>query len=117
MKVCGATESILINNLIMSAVIDMRHYILRQKLLHKLYKIKEVSGTVSHKSIVRKNLIITYIHVYILPYMYFHWSKMITLLGSLLQCIGQKFYTNFIQIVIFLYIIEFLFLCFNNCLS
>ena len=38
MKVCGATESIVIvsGNLIMSVVIDMRRYISRQKLLHKM---------------------------------------------------------------------------------
>ena len=36
MKVCGATESILINivNLIISVVIDMRQYISRRKILH-----------------------------------------------------------------------------------
>ena len=50
------------------------------------------------------------IHAYILPC--FHQSKTITFLGSLLQCIGQKFCTNFIQIVI-----SCIFQFFNNCLS
>ena len=34
MKVCEATESIMINRTGISVVIDMRQYILKQKLLH-----------------------------------------------------------------------------------
>ena len=60
-------------------------------------------------------LIYIYIHVYILPF--FHQNKMITSLSSLLQCIGQKICTNFIQIVIFLYIILLSFILFYVSLS
>ena len=61
----------------MSVVIDMRQYISRQKILHKM---KEVCGAISHKMdelIVRKHqvdgtqlLIYCYIHVYSLPYLH-----------------------------------------------
>ena len=63
-----------------------------RKLLHKM----EVCGAISHKMgrielqvDGTQLLIYYYIHVYIMPY--FHWSKMIIFLGSLLQCIGQNF--------------------------
>ena len=42
---------------------------------------------------------------------YFNQSKMITILGLLLQSIGQSTCTNFIQFLV--YFLE-LFLCFNN---
>ena len=49
MKVCGANESTLLivsGNLIVSLVIDMRQYISRQKLLHKMI---QVYRDISHK--------------------------------------------------------------------
>ena len=61
-----------------------------------------VCGALSHKMdelILRKHQVDgtkLYIHGYFLPY--FHQNKMIKFLGSLLQCIGQNFYTNFIEI-------------------
>ena len=43
------------------------------------------------------------LYLYILPY--FHQNKMIKLLGSLLQRIGQSRYMNFIEIVIFHFLV------------
>ena len=100
----------------MSVVVDMRRYISRRKLLHKM---KEVCGAISHTCIDSEKMssgwnpvfIFFYTHVYILPY--FHWSKMITVLVSLLHCIEQHFCMNFIQVVIFLYILlRVVFVCF-----
>ena len=106
--------------LIISVVIDMRQYISRRKILHKM---NEVCGAISHKMdklTLRKHqvdgtqlLIYIYIHVhvYILPYL--HQNKMIKIFGSLLQCIGQNFCMNFIE-CIFYRVFYFVFQC---CLS
>ena len=77
---------------------------------------KEVCAAISHM-MDESILIYIYIHVFILPY--FHQSKILTHLGSLLQCIGQTFCTNFIQIEIFWYnyFIELFFLFFSFFLS
>ena len=110
MKVCGTTESILIN---MSGNLSIS----RRKLLHKM---KEVCGVISHNMdelIVRQFYVNSAFNLYLHTSTYFHQSKMITFLGSLLQCVGQNLCTNFIQIVIYLYILLFLCVCFiNNCL-
>ena len=94
---------------------------MRRELLHGAtsHMMKDDSIVGEHQVDGTRLLIYIYI-IFIFCHTYVT-SKILYLLASLLQCIGQNFCMNYIQIVVFLYIILrslFIFIfCVNNCLS
>ena len=92
---------------------------MRRKLLHRMKEVCGVTGRIMKDELIVEEhqvdgtriLIYIYIYLYIdvvfLPYIR-HKQDVIascTFLASLLQCIGHNFCINYIQIVVFLYII------------